>query len=501
MDSPNPNPATRAETSAGLETSSAADVDRFLDQIAGPANPVRRTLLGRSAGGRPIPLIVAGHRLPEDGNDAHRQGRLVVAVQANIHGGEVEGKEAVLAWLRDLLRSDPNRLLHRAVLLVVPVLNPDGNDAWGDFRRNRPHQDGPTRIGERPNSLGLDLNRDHVKLETPEISAVVREIHRRWDPDVFLDLHTTNGTRHGFDHTDAPPTHPNTPPAVLEWCRDHLLPRVRRRLRRENGWECFDYGNTERVEGRRAWATFGEEARYATNYAGLRGTAGLLSEAVSFRPFPFRIATTRAWMETVLAESLADSDRLRAARTAVSRPKELGVRFALDSAGHAVVPLEDPGFASSDPSTAPTVLTAERLPVYDRWKPVRSAAVPAAWLIPAAAGETLGLLRRHGVRMERLERAWSGSVSQFRIRELVSGNPFQGRRLARLEGEFQTVRADIPAGMFVVPFDQPLGRLAFTLLEPESLDGAAAWGFLDRFLAPGGVFPVAKAMEVPGRNG
>jgi len=356
MDSP--LPSTRAEATSGRETSSLADVEQFLRQTTGAGAPVRRTLLGHSAGGHPIPMVLAGHRIPDDGQSAHRDGRLVVAVQATIHGGEVEGKEAVLAFLRDLLRNDPTRLLHRTVLLIVPVLNPDGNDAWGDFRRNRPHQDGPERIGERPNAQGLDLNRDHVKLDTPEISAVVREIYRRWDPDLFLDLHTTNGTRHGFHHTDAPPTHPNTPPAVLEWCRDRLLPSVRHRLRREFGWECFDYGNTERVDGQRAWATFGEEARYATNYSGLRGCAGLLSEAVSFRPFPFRIATTRAWMETVLAETLRNPESLRAARTPTTRPTHLGVRFALDTTGHAIIPLEDPARPVADPSRAPEAWTA-----------------------------------------------------------------------------------------------------------------------------------------------
>jgi len=489
-----PGPRTRAEATDGRETSTLADVERFLSDLAATGAPMVRENLGRSAGGRALPLVVVGRPVPSGGDEAHRQGRLVAYVQANIHGGEVEGKEAVLALLRDLVQSDPRRLLERMVLVVVPVFNGDGNEALGDVRRTRPHQDGPALAGERPNGQGLDLNRDAVKAEAPETRAVLERVMARWDPDLIVDLHTTNGTRHRFQHTYAPPTHPNTHPAVLEWSRDHLLGTVRRRLLRERGWNCFDYGNAEWRDGRRVWATFGEEGRYVTNYAGLRGSAAVLSEAVSFLPFGFRIETTRAFLETVLEEAARDADRLRAARVAAAedRPRELGVRFAMHTVGEQVVPLEDPARAGSDPSKAPTHWVDVRMPVFDRWRTVRSARVPRQWWIPREHAAVARLLLLHGVAVERAEPGPPRRVEKFRIAEQARGGVFQGHRLIRLEGRFEEAREAPPAGGFLVPSDQPALRLAFHLLEPEGLDGAGAWNLLGDSLDPGTWFPVFK---------
>jgi len=487
-------PRTRAEATDCRETSTLADVEAFLSELARTGAPLVRSNLGRSAGGRALPLVVAGRAVPIDGAEAHRQGRVVVYIQANIHGGEVEGKEAVLALLRDLSRRDPRRLLERLVLVVVPVFNGDGNEALGDVRRTRPHQDGPALAGERPNGDGLDLNRDAIKAEAPETRAVLENVLAVWDPDLVVDLHTTNGTRHGFHHTDAPPTHPNTHPGVLEWSRDHLLATVRRRLRREHGWNCFDYGNAEQRAGRRVWATFGEEGRYVTNYAGLRGSAAVLSEAVSFLPFRFRIETTRRFLEAVLEEAARDGDRLRAIRAAAAtdRPRVLGVRFAMDTAGDAIVPLEDPARAGTDASKAPVAWVEARMPVYDRWRAVRTAAVPRAWWIPREHAPVARLLLRHGVAVERAEPGPAERIERFRIAERVLGAPFQGHRLVRLEGRFESGVEAPPAGGFVVPSDQPACRLAFHLLEPEGLDGVSAWNFLGDAGAVGATFPIVK---------
>ncbi|MFM7323007.1 MAG: M14 family zinc carboxypeptidase [Armatimonadota bacterium] len=489
-------PRTRAESTDGRETSTLADVEGFVSELARTGAPLVRENLGRSAGGRMLPMVVAGRPVPIDGEDAHARGRIVVYVQANIHGGEVEGKEAVLALLRDFARHDPRRLLERLVLVVVPVFNGDGNEALGDVRRTRPHQDGPALAGERPNGGGLDLNRDAIKAEAPETRAVLEKVLARWDPDLIVDLHTTNGTRHGFHHTYAPPTHPNTHPGVLEWSRDHLLATVRRRLRREQGWNCFDYGNAETREGRRIWATFGEEGRYVTNYAGLRGSAAVLSEAVSFLPFPFRIETTRRFLEAVLEEAARDGDRLRALRgaAAADRPRSLGVRFAMDTAGEAIVPLEDPARAGSDASKAPVAWVEARLPVYDRWRAVRTATVPRAWWIPREHAAVARLLLRHGIDVHRAEPSPAVRVERFRIAERVLGAPFQGHRLVRLEGSTEAGVEAPPPGGFVVPSDQPRCRLAFHLLEPEGLDGVSAWNFLGDAGAVGGTFPIVKVV-------
>jgi predicted deacylase len=148
--------------------------------------------------------------------EAKRLGRPIVYIQAHIHGGEVEGKEAAQALLRDLYREN-SELLKKLVLVVVPIYNIDGNEKWGDGRVNRRSQTGPAIVGERPNDAGLDLNRDCMKAESPEMQSVLNGVYNPWDPDVVFDLHTTDGTRHGYELTYSPPLHPNTHPGVFEY--------------------------------------------------------------------------------------------------------------------------------------------------------------------------------------------------------------------------------------------------------------------------------------------
>src|SRR5262249_8321379 len=140
----------------------------------------------------------------------------------------------------------------------------------------------------------------------------LEHVYRAWDPDLTLDLHTTDGTRHGYLLTYAPPLNPNTDPRVLAYARDELLTAVRDRLKRERSWALFDYGNAESVGGRQGWYTFGEEARYVTNYVGLRNRVAVLSEAASFQLFRVRVETTLGFVRGVLEQVARQADRVRA---------------------------------------------------------------------------------------------------------------------------------------------------------------------------------------------
>jgi hypothetical protein len=474
-------PRTHAEVTNYAETSSHADVLAFLDALKKLGHPITLSTLATSPEGREVPLVVLGTPNPH---------KLTVYIQANIHAGEVEGKEAALMLLRDL----PRRLLEKLTLVVAPIYNADGNEKWGDGKRNRSHQDGPARVGVRANGQGLDLNRDCIKAESPEMRGVLKNVYAAFDPDVIFDLHTTNGTRHGWHLTYAPPTHPSTPPGVLSYCRNSLLPEVRRTLRKTHHWELFDYGNAERRGAERVWATFGEEGRYVTNYAGLRGSLAILSEAVSFLPFRFRVESTYQFVLATLELLARDSAKIRQMRTEPARlPAELGVRFTMASRGVEEVPLEKPRPESEiDHTKAPTALEKIQLPIYDRWVPTKTARVPKRYYIPGYLSPLVGLLRRHGITLEPTRQEWRGQAEVFTPREIVSAAPFQGHRLNRLEGEWKQLQATLAPKGFLAPTDQSLGRLLFHLLEPEGLDGLAAWNFLDDTLSVNQAYPIVK---------
>ncbi|MGE3166452.1 MAG: M14 family metallopeptidase [Planctomycetota bacterium] len=501
-----PQPRTRAEASDYQQTSSHADVLEFLDELQRRSAQIRVETLATSVAGRAVPLVVVAS--PEVGGPiaARREGRVVVYVQANIHGGEVEGKEVALRLLRDVTLGSRRALLTRLVLLVAPIYNADGNDAWGPASELRSEQQGPDPIGLRANGQGLDLNRDCMKAVSPEMRGALAAVFNAWDPDVVFDLHTTNGTRHHYSLTYAPPLTPNTDTDVMALVREELLPTVGARLRELRSLETFVYGDMDRVENPTRWVSFSPEPRYVTNYVGARNRIGILSEATSYRPFRERVAATWEFVDACLAfiyenaARIADTTRRADQRVcawglAPESAPPLGIRFAEFSRGREVVRWEGiPSGGAASPDPARVVET--EVEVCDRFQATRTARLPRAYWVGTGQHEVVELLRRHGVRVERLLGDAQLVAERFRVAEIdVAERPFQGHRLTRLEGRWENGSLEVAAGSYLVRTAQPLALLAFHLLEPESLDGVAAWGLLDRFLAVDQLYPLAKIYD------
>ncbi len=497
---------SRAERTAYAETSALADVTPFLDTLAAGTQDLRLGALGTSTEGRRVPLVVAARPLVADAAEAHRGGKPVVLVQANIHAGEVEGKEAVQALLRDLTTGALRPLLDSLVLLVVPVYNVDGNEAWAPGEVNRPGQDGPARVGRRSNGQGLDLNRDYVKQEAPETRAAAALV-REWDPDLFLDLHTTNGSYHGYALTWSPGLNPNEGPAN-RFVRERLLPEVRRRMKARHGYETFAYGNFRNQEPDslgQGWETYEGTPRYGTNWFGLRGRMAVLSEAYSNDDFRTRVLATYAFVREVLGFVAEHAAEVKAANRADDRdrPDSVGVRLALAPPTEMEV-IAELTRAAGDGSHgfAHRERTGEfrriRMPVFDRFTATRREAVPVGYLVPPAYPEVADLLRRHGIVVERLAAAWKGSLEAFVLDSVVPARgSFEGHRSVRVEGAWRSRDGEVPAGWYWVPTDQPRGLLAAWLLEPASEDGLLTWNLFDRGLRPRGEAPVRRLRTAP----
>src|SRR6185503_4297861 len=234
-------PQTRAERTAYQETSTYPEVRAFIDALARATPRVHVEMFGKSEEGRDLPVLSVGDP-PWHPNIARSGVRLpVVLVMANIHAGEVEGKEAVLHLARRLTLGDLQPLLRSASWVFVPIYNADGNEKFSF--ENRVEQNGPIGgVGTRENAKGLDLNRDFMKLDSSEGRALAA-LFSRWNPDVVVDLHTTNGSYHGYHLTYAPGLNANTDPRIAAFTREQLLPAVREAMRVRHGFRTFDYGN------------------------------------------------------------------------------------------------------------------------------------------------------------------------------------------------------------------------------------------------------------------
>ena len=512
-------PFTRPERTGYNETSTFDDVRAFLATLAAQKAPFSLDTLGTTTEGRVIPLVIASRPVVRTPAEARALKRPIVLVQANIHAGEVEGKEAVQALLRDLSHVPGKSLLDSIVLLVIPIYNADGNEKFASQSVNRTEQNGPELVGQRPNAASLDLNRDYVKAEAPETRGALA-LFNAWDPDVFMDLHTTDGSFHGYALTYAPSLHPAA--MLMPWVRDTMLPAIRARMQRRHGVAVFDYGNfsadfRERVTDtvKSGWFTYDHRQRFGTNYYGLRGKLSILSEAYSHDPFEVRVRSTYLFVREVLSYVAERSARVhtlvRAAGAAGGWPaaQPLPVRAAITSTPRQLpVILEQLVRDSAMTPTQPGVPKGMRrtgrfitqvMPVADRFDVTETTTLPVGWILDASMEPIVERLRRHGVRVERVSAPAMAPVASWMVDSLaVSPRLFQGHRETRVVAHLVPsptgATREVAAGSYLVPRAQPLGALAALLLEPGSDDSFATWNALDSMLAPGAPYPVLRLL-------
>jgi hypothetical protein len=508
---PAAGPATRAERTNYLETSRYADVVSFLDSLKGRPE-LAFGAIGRTNEGRDIPYVVASRPRVSTPDEAKKLGRPVVYVQANIHAGEVEGKEALLAILRDLTASPRPNALDSVVLIAVPIYNADGNERFASQEQNRRSQNGPEMVGVRENAQALDLNRDYIKAEAPETRASLA-MFSTWDPDVFVDLHTTDGSYHGYALTYAPPLNGAAPLAV--WTRDSVMPVLRERMRSRRNFPTFDYGDfIDDDTLSKGWATFDSRPRFGTNYYGLRGKVAILSEAYSHDPFERRVKSTHAFVHEILSLAGEIAPRMRRAIAAGSASmRDIPVRSQMAAApdsGSVVAEIVErtgdstrtqPGLPRGRRRTGRFVTV--KMPVFDRFKPVLVAPRPMRYVLAQSDTQIVRALRTHGITVTQAGRGQPnadviGTGYVFTIDSIItSPRPFQGHREVRLTGKWRSESRTILPGSYLVDTAQPLGILAVYLLEPQSDDGLVAWNFYDAQLKPGGLYPVLKIGGVP----
>src|SRR5687768_7053712 len=292
-------PRTRPEVTAYRETSRYADVRNFLDSLGALGLPLTFGSIGKTTEGRDVPFVIASRPAVATPADAKRLQRPIVYVQGNIHGGEVEGKDALLALVRDLALAPRPNALDSVILIAVPLYNADGNERLGPQSRNRADQNGPELVGVRANAQNFDLNRDYMKVEAPETRASLA-MFNAWNPDVFVDLHTTNGSYHGYALTYASPLNPASPMGA--YTRDSIMPALQARMQSRHKFPTFDYGDFISADTlSKGWVTFDSRPRFGTNYYGLRGKIAILSEAYSHDPFEKRVKSTYAFVKETLS--------------------------------------------------------------------------------------------------------------------------------------------------------------------------------------------------------
>ncbi|WP_437727683.1 M14 family metallopeptidase [Sorangium sp. So ce861] len=481
---------TRAEATGFRETSLHADVMRFVRALEARDDPrLAVTTFGTSPGGRELPLLVLSKDGVRSPAEARRAGRPVVLMLDGIHPGEVEGKEASLALVRDLLDGRHPDWLDTLVLLVVPLFNPDGNDALDPQNRRLDlkkltGQPGPV-VGTRTQSQGINLNRDYLRQAAPEMRLLQERVCIPWAPDLTIDNHATNGSVHRFHMTvDVPHTVESGRAEPIAMVRDRLVPEVMAAVRKrgfESGW----YGNF--VEDERAldaggdadptapvglgWMTYPHHPRFGSNYRGLTGRLDLLLECYSYLSFEERVQTASAWQIETLSWAAAHADAVREVVASSARPPDrVAVRYRLEPTATPIdVLTRSPRTFDGEPVTV-------RIPRLARFVGTTVVDRPRAYLVPPALAEAL---RRHGLRVAPAEGVHDVEVARVASLGAEHGRAIlEAAQVGEVAVEWRAEARRAPEGWSRVDTEQPLGAIAVYLCEPESDDGAAENGLV-----------------------
>jgi hypothetical protein len=524
---------SRAERTNYEETSRYADVMEFIAELQQTSSSVKLESFGVTNEGRSLPLVILSKPAISSPAEAARSGKPVVFIMANIHAGEVEGKEATQHLMRDIVSGPLGTLLNHIVLLVAPIYNADGNEKI-DIN-NRTAQNGPASgVGTRENAKQMDLNRDFMKLESPEARGLIENVFNRWDPEVVIDLHTTNGSYHGYALTYSPCLNPNADRKLVSFVRDRLLPDVSKTLKTRHKYQTYFYGNfsddknparelsPDKSTDPKAWATFDHRPRFGNNYVGLRNRIAILSEAYSYLDFRARVDVTDKFVRAIL-QYLADhagevvslvreaDKRASETGTTASNEEGFGINFELKASPKPVGILVSSVTKTIDPRTNKPRFQATgesrsvKMTEYGEFQPVRRIKPPAAYLLKPEQKELVRLLQAHGIVVEATMKDETLDVERYSIKKLNrEQRAFQGHRETHLTASAEAAQERFPAGSFIVSMHQPKAALIFYLLEAESDDGLVNWNYLDRELdqavkeGGSGVYPIYRLKNLPG---
>ncbi len=489
--------------------------------------------MGQSAEGRDMPVVVLSDLDAFTPAAARRAGKPIVMVNANIHAGEVEGKEAVLAFIREMTMGELRPLLDQLTLVFIPILNPDGNDRISpenrklDLKALEGQINPPGGVGTRNTGEGWNLNRDYMKQEAVESNNLSR-LYGAWWPHVFVDCHTTDGSIHAYDLTyDTAHTPASGHAAPIDYVRTKLLPAVSEAVWQNDRRRGFFYGNyVDQDDPRSGWETYPGLPRFGSHYRGLTGRLDILLETYSYIDFAARVETISAFLLEIFRYVAAHAEEVmaiadQAEKETVARGRDpspddfVGVNYGAPRRSEQgklvfdwpVYPLEETSIVAYDlESIRERRIPGRRLATYRtvrraRFIPTVSVPRPFAYLVKLpsirAIGAIAAKLRQHNVDVEALSAPLDLDVEAYAVLSSEkTASPDICTGIERFETvlsvrkERRTVHFD--TGTLVVPTAQRLGNLAIYLLEPESDDGLARWEFFDSAVEIGEPFPVYR---------
>lgn len=489
-----PAPETPFEKSDGWSTAEYQEGIDFYRTLAGESRLIQFTEQGRTDSGLPLHLVLISANGDFDIARARREGRAVLMINNAIHPGESDGVDASMAFVRDLVR-EPDKYreaLAEVLVGVIPFYN-----IGGVLNRNshtRANQNGPRAYGFRGNARNYDLNRDFVKCDTLNARAFAKIFHLL-DPDLLVDTHVSNGADYQHVMTTAHSQKDKLGLSLGKFFENTFRPQLFGRMA-ELGYPTVPYVNSEDNPPEEGFPQFLETPRYSTGYAALFQTMGFMTETHMLKPYPQRVAATRAFLDQslfLLAEHRSEIRDIRAADRA-AYPRQVAADIAWQVDSDRPSRLEFRGFRARRVESQVTV--GKRL-LYDRSQPFvqninffdnyvasKQVAIPAAYLVPRGWHSVIELLELNQVEFERIKDEATYDGEFYRIEERSTRDePYEGHFFHdRVVLSSQRQQLVARPGDVLVRTNQRRARYVVETLEPEAMDSFFRWNFFDSVL-------------------
>lgn len=446
---------------------------------------------GSTDSGFPLHLAVLSTSGDFNPASIKKSGKMVLFINNAIHPGEPCGVDASMMLIRDCLQKpELQLLLENVVLVTIPFYNIGGGLNRGSF--SRANQSGPEAYGFRGNAKNLDLNRDFVKCDSKN-GQTFNKIFNYWQPDVFLDNHTSDGADYSYTMTLIATQKDKLNPILSTYLQDELLPHLYAGMKARN-WEMTPYVHARNTP-EEGIAGFLDLPRYSSGFAALHNAISFISETHMLKPFKDRVRSTYAFMTVLIKEMNADFEKIAVLRKRASQRDierdSFDLNWSLDRSKQEKLLFK--GYAAKyKPSEISgldrlyydrEVPYEKEVPFFNTYQPVLQVEKPVAYLIPQAYTKVVERLRWNGVYVRKLKEDVEMEVEMYYIEDFKTRNAYEGHYLHYdVEVEKRTVNRSFHKGDYVVFANQPANRYLIETLEPQAPDSYFCWNFFDGIL-------------------
>ncbi len=467
---------------------------QYFQNLADNSKYAELRTFGISPQGRELQFLVVNSKMYFDVDKINKSGRPVVLIICGIHSGEIEGKDASMLLLREILiTKEKKNLVDSLTLLVVPVFSVDAHERRSKY--NRINQNGPEEMGWRTTSLNLNLNRDWMKADAPEMQAMLQLVSK-WNPDFVIDSHTTDGADYQYTLTYSVEKYRNIYSKTANWIKSKFIPYFENGVEKA-GYLVYPYINLKNWrrgldEGLIDWAS---TPRFSTGYFALRNRPCLLIETHMLKSYKDRVYSTKAAFETVLnfvnenAEELVNlngkADKISIEE--LSKKKNfMPISFNIsekysevDFKGYEFY-WEDSDISGGKKLVYTLKPSVFKVKYYNDVIATDSVKLPTAYIIPQEWKEIIERIKFQGIKFSIIKNDTMLNVTVYKFKNVkMDSNSYEGRQRANFDYNEENKVVKISEGDIFIPTGQPNIRIIAGLLEPKSGDSFVQWGFFN----------------------